>query len=51
MKKSDVIDSINHLIINLEKHNEKELATPVRQHNNGGIYWLRELKFQIEKMK
>lgn len=51
MKKDDIIYEIEKLKSELFKENEKTLADNIRTHNNGGIYWLNELKFRIEKMR
>lgn len=48
MRKRDVIQAIDEMISKLfaEKKHFKSLNT----YNNGGIHYLRELKFKIEKM-
>ncbi len=48
MRKCDVIEVIDDMISKLEK--EKKYFKSVCTYNNGGIYYLRELKFKIEKM-
>lgn len=51
MRKCDVIKAIDDLIRELYKYREKNLSNSVDTHTTGGIYYLRELKFKIEKMK
>lgn len=50
MRKCDVIEAIDDMISKLYKQNQNGASNSVRHHNNGGIYYLRELKFKIEKM-
>lgn len=49
LKKCDVLEIIDKKIEELRKDNEKKPAIVIQQHNNGGIYWLTDLKFEIEK--
>lgn len=49
MKKSVVIALIDKMVRDLYKNNEIACQS-VKDHNNGGIHYLRELKFKIEKL-
>lgn len=49
MNKADVLQEIEDLKNEIRKENEKPVVDNIRQHNLGGIYWLNELKFRIEK--
>ena len=52
MRNCDVIKAIDNLISKLYKMRESfNLSNTVDTHTSGGIYYLRELKFEIEKMK
>ena len=50
MRKSDVIQEIDDMITALNKQRESGLSNSVDSHCAGGIYYLRELKFKVEKM-
>lgn len=50
MRKSDVIKEIDDMISALYKKREMGLSNTVDAHCAGGIYYLRELKFKVEKM-
>ena len=53
MQKYNIIKVIDDKIAELNKfrEREKDLSNIVDSYIGGGVYYLRELKFQIEKMK